>query len=109
MQIAIKAKSKWRFVTSLAMLVTVAGCGSQGQNAVRDDAARRFSCPASRVDVEDWGPRSARASGCGKTLVYSCQQSQGSSQAPIQQTPLTEGEAHSPAQAGGSCTWVPND
>jgi hypothetical protein len=94
----------------LACVATVvAGCGSAGQNVVRSDAARRFSCAESRVDVEDWGPRTAHASGCGQSLVYSCKQSPGSAQAPPQQAPLTEAEAHSSAQSGGSCSWVPND
>jgi len=94
-------------LASVAMLV---GCGSPGQNVVRSDAARRFSCAESRVKVEDWGPRTARASGCGQSLVYSCQQARGPSQALPQQAPLTQGEAEAtPAQSSGACSWVPND
>jgi len=94
-------------VVLATVAIFVAGCASAGQNVVRSDAARRFSCDESRVKVEDWGPRTAHASGCGQSLTYSCQQSEGSSQGPPQPTPLTEGEAHSQAQPGGSCTWVP--
>ncbi|HET7538266.1 MAG TPA: hypothetical protein VFK05_00290 [Polyangiaceae bacterium] len=86
----------------------VMGCGSAGQNAVRADAARRFSCEESRVKVEDLGPHTARASGCGQSLLYSCQQSAGSTQGFPQASPLTESEAHNPAQTGAPCSWVPN-
>ncbi|MEO6598335.1 MAG: hypothetical protein ABIQ16_00575 [Polyangiaceae bacterium] len=95
---------------ALASVATLlAGCGSGAQKVVRSDAARRFSCAESRVDVEEWGPHTARASGCGQSLVYSCQQSRGSTQGFPQPTPLTEGEAHSPAQSGAPCSWVPNN
>jgi len=94
----------------LAIAATfLTGCGAPGQNVVRSDAARRFSCAESRVKVEDWGPRTAHATGCGQSLTYSCQQSRGPAQAPPVTTPLTESEARTPAQSGGPCTWVPND
>lgn len=94
-------------LAGVASLATA--CASPGQNFVRADAARRFSCAESRVQVEDWGPRTARASGCGQSLVYSCKQAEGSSQAAPQASPLTEGEARSPTQSGAPCSWVPND
>jgi hypothetical protein len=62
---------------------------------VRSDFSRRFSCEESRVDVEDWGPHTARASGCARSVVYSCIQSRGPAQSLPQQTPLTEGEGAS--------------
>lgn len=95
------------FLASLAPLV--AGCGSSGQNAVRSAASRRFSCPESRIHVENWGPNTARATGCGQSSVYSCKQSRGSTQGFPQSSPLTEGEAHNPAQNGAPCTWVADD
>jgi hypothetical protein len=85
-----------------------AGCSSAGQNAVRADAARRFSCAETRITVDDLGPHTARASGCGQSLMYSCQQSEGSTQGFPQASPLTEGEAHNPAQNGAPCSWVPS-
>jgi len=97
-------------VVLVGVATLVAACGSAGQNAVRADAARRFSCAESRIDVDDLGPRTARASGCGQSLLYSCKGSQGSAQAPAPAaSPLTEGEAHNPAQSGAPCSWVPND
>ena len=97
-------------VVLASLSILIAGCGSPGQNVVRSDAARRFSCAPSRIEVDDLGPRTARASGCGKSLLYSCQQSRGSAYAFPKQTPLTEGEAQGgPAEPGGACTWGPSD
>ena len=93
-------------VTLASML---AACASPGQNVVRSDASRRFSCPESRIDVEDLGPRTARASGCGQSAMYSCQQSRASASGFPQQSPLTQGEAANPTQAAGPCTWVIQD
>ena len=96
-------------VALLSLAGLLAGCANEGQNAVRADYARRFSCAEGEIDVADLGPRTARASGCGRSTLYSCEQSRASEQSLPVQTPLTEGEAHSPTQPGGACTWVPVD
>jgi hypothetical protein len=89
--------------------IVVGGCGSAGQKVVRSDASRRFSCPESRIEVEDWGPHTARASGCGQSQVYSCQQSRGAAQTVPQPSPLLESEARNPMQDAAPCSWVPSD
>lgn len=93
-------------IGSVLVLDLLMGCASPGQNLVRSDASRRFSCPESRVDVEDLGPRTARASGCGQSALYSCEQARASLAALPQQSPLTEGEATNPTQPAGACSWV---
>lgn len=93
----------------LSLVCLLAGCASKDQNAVRADYTRRFSCPEAEIYVSDLGPRTARASGCGRSNVYSCEQSRASIPNLPPQTPPTEGEAHSPNQSAGVCTWVPVD
>lgn len=94
----------------LSVAGLLAGCASKDQNVVRADYARRFSCSEAEVYVTDLGPRTARASGCGRSsLLYSCEQSRASTPSLPPQTPPIEGEVQAPNQSAGVCTWVPVD
>jgi hypothetical protein len=56
-----------------AAALGLAACAAQAMStASRDAMVKDYNCPADQVTVEDLGDSKFRASGCGKTQVYTC-------------------------------------
>jgi hypothetical protein len=88
---------------SLAWLV--ASCATNpGTAAITADAARRFSCPESQITVDDLGPRTARARGCGQVQRYACKDAQRA-ESPGSGALVPEHEARSRPAGPSRCTW----
>lgn len=61
---------------SLALALLLAGCAEMTL-AARDRFEAEFRCDRSRVQVEELGGNAYRATGCGRTVTYTCEAASG--------------------------------
>jgi hypothetical protein len=96
---------------TLLTAVLAVGCASSPRpvkNAgLRASAAADLNCDEARLKSEELSPRSLRVSGCGRSALYSCEQS-GLSDTPVgSERNVPEHEARNSQPTGvGHCSWV---
>lgn len=90
-----------------ASLCTLACSATATRAQVQADAARRLECAEQQVSVENEGAHALRASGCGRSLIYVCDEAEPGPIAP-QSTMTAEHEARIGSGSFGRCkTWSP--
>jgi len=68
--------SRFALTSASLLAFTITGClfgqGAAPKDVVRTRASREFSCPPEKVQIEELGGTSYRASACGTTATYTC-------------------------------------